>query len=334
MKDHRCQRPALKRAGIRLITFGTIALLIWCAYDLAIRFQDLDAWLSGVRTMSRLKDESFFSNLLLIFRDEKMQAMGYTMLYLCMGTILGIFCLIPRKGIVRAWGSSVGAAALTVFAYCRGIISSEDPMKLLRALPLLAVFAGGVLLITAGRGRAKEKKGPDPHERISRIEEQNKGHELKVMVSACLIGKECKYSGGSNLNEDVLSFLEGKLVIPVCPEVMGGLPVPRPPCEISGGRVITVEGRSMEEPFRKGAMKCIAIARKERPDMVILKENSPSCGVRTVYDGTFSGRTIPGRGIFADMVIKEGIPVLTEKDMTGYGKTLGSQVDGAAERDH
>ena len=334
MNDHRCQRPALKRAGGRLIIFGAIALLLWCAYDVSIRFQDLEAWLSGVRTMSRLKEESFIGNLLLIFRDEKMQAMGYTMLYLSMGIILGIFCMIPWKGIVRTWISAVGAASLAFFAYCRGIISPEDPLKLLRALPFFAVLAGRILIVAAGSRRIKEKKGPDPLERIGRIEEQNKDHELKIMVSACLIGKECKYSGGSNLNEDVLSFLEGKLVIPVCPEVMGGLRVPRPPCEISGGKVITEDGRSMEEPFRKGAMKCIAIARKERPDMVILKENSPSCGVRTVYDGTFSGRTIPGRGIFAEMVVKEGIPVLTEKDLTGYGKTIGAPKKGAAERDH
>ena len=332
MKDHECSRPALKSAGGRLIFFGALALVIWSAYDFSIRFQDLDAWLSGVRTMSRLKDESFIGNLLLIFRDEKMQAMGYTMLYLSLGIILGIIGIIPGKGAVRAWVLTIGAAALTVFAYCRGIISPEDPVRLLRALPLLAVLAGGILMSAAGRARDKAKKGPDPHDRISRIEEQNKDHELKVMVSACLIGKECKYSGGSNLNEDVVSFLEGKLVIPVCPEVMGGLQVPRPPCEISGGRVITKDGRSMEEPFRKGAMKCIAIARKERPDMVILKENSPSCGVRAVYDGTFSGRTVPGRGIFADMVIKEGIPVLTENDLAGYGKLTGAREDGAAER--
>ncbi len=327
MKGSDNARPVLSRSGRRLVFIGAAALLIGCAYDFSIRFQDFDAWMSGVRTMSRLKDESFFGNLMLIFRDDKMRSLGFTMLYLVLGILLGIFGLLPGRGAAKAWSAALAAAALTVFGFFQGIIVFSDPFGILRALPTVVMLAGCILLLLSRLKRRKPPKGPGPGERLDKLRGPSGDRELKVMVSACLIGRDCKYSGGNNLNEDVMAFLEGKLVIPVCPEVMGGLPVPRMPCEISGGRVIAKDGRSMDEPFMKGALKCISIARHERPDMVILKENSPSCGVRSVYDGTFSGRVVPGRGIFADMVVKEGIPVLTEKDFAGYGRSIGDTDD-------
>ena len=87
MKGSDNARPALSRLGRWLLFIGAAALLIECAYEFSIRFQDFDAWMSGVRTMSRLKDESFFGNLTLIFRDDKMRSLGFTMLYLILGIL-------------------------------------------------------------------------------------------------------------------------------------------------------------------------------------------------------------------------------------------------------
>ena len=138
---------------------------------------------------------------------------------------------------------------------------------------------------------------------------------MKIMVSACLLGENCKYSGGNNRDERVLSFLEGHEVIPVCPEVMGGLPTPRPPAEIVGAAVINREGISVDEQFRTGAKMALEIAQREKIDLAILQSRSPSCGVKEVYDGTFSGTRIPGRGVFAQMLVENGFAVMDREDV-------------------
>ena len=138
---------------------------------------------------------------------------------------------------------------------------------------------------------------------------------MKIMVSACLLGENCKYSGGNNKDERVLSFLEGHEVIPVCPEVMGGLPTPRPPAEIVGAAVINREGISVDEQFRTGAKMALEIAQREKIDLAILQSRSPSCGVKEVYDGTFSGTRIPGRGVFAQMLVENGFAVMDREDV-------------------
>ena len=142
---------------------------------------------------------------------------------------------------------------------------------------------------------------------------------MKVMVSACLLGENCKYNGGNNLNPDLLRLLSGHTVIPVCPEVLGGLPVPRIPAEIVNGAVVNREGISVDDAFRRGAEKALELAAAERPDLVILQSRSPSCGTRQVYDGTFSGTLVRGKGVFAEMVANAGFRVMDAEEVLAAG---------------
>ena len=138
---------------------------------------------------------------------------------------------------------------------------------------------------------------------------------MKIMVSACLLGENCKYNGGNNRNEAVLKFIEGHELIAVCPEVMGGLPIPRESAEIVDGVVRVATGRSVDSEFRKGARMAFEQAMAEKPDCAILQSRSPSCGVKQVYDGSFSGRKIPGSGVFARMLMDAGIKVIDVEDL-------------------
>ena len=99
---------------------------------------------------------------------------------------------------------------------------------------------------------------------------------MKIMVSACLLGENCKYKGGNNLNRKLLQVLSGHTVIPVCPEVLGGLPVPRIPAEIVNGCVMNREGVSVDKVFRRGAEKALEIAKLEQPDLIVLQSRNPS----------------------------------------------------------
>lgn len=150
-----------------------------------------------------------------------------------------------------------------------------------------------------------------------------------VLVSACLLGENCKYSGGNNRNEGVLDFClkaegEEAQVIPVCPEVMGGLEIPRAPSEIRGGEgadvlagkaaVVSKTGEDVTKAFLLGAEKALEIACRESEAVAILKANSPSCGCGSIYDGTFSGTKGPGDGVTAALLKKQGIPVYTENN--------------------
>ena len=138
---------------------------------------------------------------------------------------------------------------------------------------------------------------------------------MNIMVSACLLGENCKYSGGNNRDERVLAFVKGHEVIPVCPEVMGGLPTPRPPAEIVSGMVINRDGVSVDREFRTGADMALEIARREKIDLAILQSRSPSCGVKEIYDGSFTGTKIPGRGVFAQLLAQNGFAVMDREDV-------------------
>ena len=138
---------------------------------------------------------------------------------------------------------------------------------------------------------------------------------MKIIVSACLLGENCKYSGGNNYSEKVIRFLDGHEVIPVCPEVLGGLPTPRVPAEIVDGVVTNAQGVSVDREFRLGAEKALEITRREQAELAILQSRSPSCGTKQIYDGTFSGQKIPGQGIFAAMLKNAGIPILDLEDI-------------------
>jgi len=133
---------------------------------------------------------------------------------------------------------------------------------------------------------------------------------MKIMVSACLLGENCKYSGGNNRHEKVLEFIKGHEVIPVCPEVMGGLPTPRVPAEIVHGVVMSKAGVNVDREYHLGAETALEIAKREQIDMAILQPRSPSCGVKEIYDGTFTGRRIPGQGVTAALLIKNGFRVI------------------------
>ena len=138
---------------------------------------------------------------------------------------------------------------------------------------------------------------------------------MTILVSACLLGENCKYSGGNNRSEKVLAFLEGHEVFPVCPEVMGGLPTPRQPAEIVHGEVINREGVSVDDEYRLGAKVALDIAMREKIDLAILQSRSPSCGVKQIYDGTFTGTKIPGQGIFAGQLMAHGFAVLDREEV-------------------
>ena len=141
---------------------------------------------------------------------------------------------------------------------------------------------------------------------------------MKIMVSACLTGENVKYNGGNNYSEPLSSFLAGHDVIPVCPEVLGGLPVPRQPAEIVNGTVTDLTGRSVDPEFRRGAEAVLEIAEKENPGLIVLQSRSPSCGVREIYDGSFSGRKIRGSGVTAQLLMKSGYPVIDVADIPFY----------------
>ena len=142
---------------------------------------------------------------------------------------------------------------------------------------------------------------------------------MKIMVSACLLGENCKYNGGNNRNEELIRRLSGHTVILVCPEVLGGLPVPRVPAEIVDGVVTNREGVSVDEAFRRGAAAALETALREQPDIIILQSRSPSCGVKQIYDGTFSGHLIPGQGVFAGMAQSAGFRVADVEDVLTNG---------------
>ena len=142
---------------------------------------------------------------------------------------------------------------------------------------------------------------------------------VKIMVSACLLGFPCKYTGGSNRSEALLRLLAGHEILPVCPEVAGGLPTPRIPAEIVGGTVINREGQNVDAAFRAGAEASLALAQRENPELIILQSRSPSCGVREIYDGTFSGKRIAGQGIFAALACAAGFAVKDVEEVLREG---------------
>ncbi|MBB5135066.1 uncharacterized protein YbbK (DUF523 family) [Thermocatellispora tengchongensis] len=147
----------------------------------------------------------------------------------------------------------------------------------------------------------------------------------RILVSACLLGREVRYDGGSKRSDDALLAAwraEGRLV-PFCPEVEGGLPVPRPPAEIEGGaggeavlsgaaRVLTPAGDDVTGAFLAGARAALAAARSFSVRIAVLKEGSPSCGALAVYDGSFSGRKTPGSGVTTALLERDGIRVFGE----------------------
>lgn len=138
---------------------------------------------------------------------------------------------------------------------------------------------------------------------------------MKILVSGCLLGENCKYNGGNNYSEIVAEYIKGHEVISACPECLGGLPTPRVPAEIVNGVVTNREGKNVDAEFRKGAKIALEIAKKEKIDLAILQSRSPSCGVKQIYDGTFSGTRIDGQGVFARLLNENGFKMIDVEDL-------------------
>ncbi len=141
---------------------------------------------------------------------------------------------------------------------------------------------------------------------------------MKIMVSACLLGDNVKYDGTNNKNNDLIEFLKDYEIVKVCPEVLGGLSIPRVPAEILNDRVINKDGIDVTNEYINGASKTLEIAKNNNIKVAILKKNSPSCGSNTIYDGTFSHTIINGDGITARILKNNGIIVLNEDNYKEY----------------
>ena len=139
----------------------------------------------------------------------------------------------------------------------------------------------------------------------------------KLLVSACLLGFNCKYSGGNNAlpAETLAKLREQYRLIPVCPECAGGLPVPRTPAERQGRWVMTRDGLDVTAAYEKGALIALRLARLFGSEAALLKERSPSCGSGAIYDGSFTGRLVPGYGAAAELLREMGIPVIGESEI-------------------
>ncbi|WP_455539548.1 DUF523 domain-containing protein [Terrisporobacter sp.] len=146
-----------------------------------------------------------------------------------------------------------------------------------------------------------------------------------LIVSACLVGVNCKYNGENNDNNKVKEFLKDKQYVLICPEQLGGLTTPRKPSEINsiGGKevlkgnskVISCENKDVTENFIKGAKESLKIAKMFNCKQALLKESSPSCGCNLIYDGSFNGKKISGMGVTAALFNENGIEVFSEKEL-------------------
>ena len=134
----------------------------------------------------------------------------------------------------------------------------------------------------------------------------------KILVSACLMGVNCKYNSTNNLNEEVLALSECYELIPICPECDGGMPTPRHPSEILGENVINSKGDDVTLQFKKGAQNALNIAKNSGITKAVFKERSPSCAPNFIYDGSFKGKVIKGQGITAKLLSENNIKIYSE----------------------
>ena len=138
----------------------------------------------------------------------------------------------------------------------------------------------------------------------------------KILVSGCLLGENCKYNGGNNYNPRVVEFLKDKEVISICPEMMAGMGCPRNPIEIVDGVLTDCHGKNVDSLIRKSVMEIMERIRDEEIQCAVLQSRSPTCGVNQVYDGTFSGKLIPGSGVFAKRLMDAGYLVIDGEDIS------------------
>lgn len=149
-----------------------------------------------------------------------------------------------------------------------------------------------------------------------------------ILISRCLLGDPCRYDGASRPCPGIDLLSERFLLVPICPECDGGLPVPRPAGERRGERVETADGRDLTVFYRRGAAAALQKARETKATTALLKSNSPSCGVGRIYDGSFSGRLTDGDGVTAELLKQNGIALFSETDIE---KLLASETDDSGE---
>lgn len=135
---------------------------------------------------------------------------------------------------------------------------------------------------------------------------------MNVLISACLVGVNCRYNASGVLYDGLQNYKEKYHFIPVCPEIFGGMKTPREPAEIQNNRVVNTAGEDVTEYYIKGAQEVLKLAEFYECSLAILKERSPSCGSGKIYDGSFTGKLINGNGFTAELLLKNGIKVIGE----------------------
>ncbi len=138
---------------------------------------------------------------------------------------------------------------------------------------------------------------------------------MKILVSACLLGRNCKYNGGNNYSRSVAEFVKDREIIEVCPEELAGLGTPRIPIEIADGVVMSKDGRRVDEVIRGAVVKILDELPLQEIQCAVLKSRSPTCGVKQVYDGTFTGKLVDGMGVLAQALKDAGVEVIDAEDL-------------------
>jgi uncharacterized protein YbbK (DUF523 family) len=141
-----------------------------------------------------------------------------------------------------------------------------------------------------------------------------RGIKMNILVSACLLGLDCRYKGDNKYSEKVAALSENHNLIPICPEQMGGMSTPRDPVERVGGKAMDITGRDVTEQFQKGAEEAAKLARQFHCKAAVLKSKSPSCGMGLIHDGSFSGGLVRGIGFTAEKLFSEGVEIFSEEN--------------------
>ena len=141
---------------------------------------------------------------------------------------------------------------------------------------------------------------------------------MRILVSACLLGENCKYNGGNNYNAAVAEFVKSKEILPICPEMMAGMGCPRTPIEIVDGVLMDRNGNNVDESMREAVAQAMELIRKKNIQCAVLQSRSPTCGVNQIYDGSFSGTLIKGSGVLAQALKAAGYQVIDAEDVGKY----------------
>lgn len=146
-------------------------------------------------------------------------------------------------------------------------------------------------------------------------EQKMKDEQPCILVSACILGENCKFNGKNNYSARAVAYLAGKKVLPICPEILAGLPTPREPAEFINGRVTECSGRDVHEIYQHGVAQAMAAIGQRKISHAVLQSRSPTCGVNCVYDGSFTGKLVAGSGLFAQRLRELGIEVVDVEDV-------------------